>query len=168
MIDKSKYLMRMGKVGIRQCTAKEAAEIFPFLRQADIDEIKALGLSATKEALRDRLKNVKHLYIIEEFQDDFYGLLPIGIFGVAKTESPKIGAIFLQGSGRIAKNITAVGALMNAMFYLWRRHYSVLFNNVWIGNKTHINWLKKVGFELFEEVEHTGTGEKFIPFKREI
>jgi hypothetical protein len=153
------------KILIRESTLEDAEEMAPFLRAADIAELKAsVGESLDiEDVLRAGVEHSDDPRTMTIDGD------PVAMFGVvdSKEGTPKTGWVWLLGTDEITENKTYF--LRNCKKHLAYQEapYEVLTNFVDARNTVHINWLRWMGFYFTREVENYGAEKRtFYEFAR--
>lgn len=135
-------------------------DIFPLslnLRSADKDEIYA-----------STGKRLYHHTLLESWKESkvcYTWLLdgePIFIFGAV--DNVNGGVVWAMGSDKMIGERKYF--LENAPKFIeeFLNEYGNIFNYVYIENKVHINWLRRVGFVFHDEPVKLKNGEEFLYF----
>lgn len=116
----------------------EHADIVPYLRKADLDEIHAMtGLSPAMAVA----------YSIAQTERGFAAILngrTCAVFGVSQ------GVIWLVGSDEITKHPVTFYRVSRKIFPMLKKGYSKLVNYIDPRNYLSIRWLKWLGFRIEE------------------
>lgn len=142
----------------RPATEGDAAELALVLREADRVEIKLGGHASAYEGLVQSLRASDNPLAIVSPHGDV-----LALFGVSPWVEGFMASPWMMGSTelpryrhRLMRECLPVVEAMNTRF-------PVLHNDVWEGNTVHINWLRRLGFE----VSTTSTKRPgFLPFWR--
>ena len=149
-----------GAVRVRPAQTTDAVELAPRLREADLREIQAGSNRTPQAALESALSISTQAYAIE-----CNGRVE-ALFGVADTNDPQLGAVWLLGSDNL-----------KAFRYTFLRHsktwlnklfadYRLLGNWVDARNTVHIEWLKWLGFRGLQRAPIGRNGEVFVEFAK--
>lgn len=154
----------MTETEIRCSELKDADEMAPNLRQADIAELVAVvGEDAdAQDVLR---------YGVEVSHQPFTALVddkPICIFGaVMEPVQQHIGSVWMMGTDGIEKHkmffLRQSGKCLDKLF----EPFSLLWNCVDKRNDLHIKWIKWLGFSFLREIPKYGEqGKPFLEFAK--
>lgn len=142
------------------CTA-DADLLSPFLRLADIAEVRASSGLSPKDALLHGMAYSDPCYT--GFVDD----APIMIFGVCPEDNPMIGRVWLLGSDGIVAH--KYDFLRKSKWWLehFHKQFPVLYNYIDARNTYHIKWLQWLGFSFIREYPDYGVEKRlFYQFVR--
>lgn len=149
----------------RRASVSDALYVGPRLRTADVVELVALGRRGDMALhlcgwVRDLRGPREGVYA------GCVGGRPAALFGVADTEDPGAGAVFLVGTPVL--DTLPRRTVREARAWLPRlgRGYSVLRNLAHERNRLHVRWLRLLGFETRAPVEYNG--HPFVPFSRYV
>ena len=133
------------------------------MRQADLDEIQAVGTPDPHEALTKGYKDSKP-YCYSGISRG----VPVAMFGVVPFEDePKFGSIWLLGTDHISDDIP-IGFLRwsKKFFPTVMEPYDMVCNVVDKRNEVHIKWIKWLGFSFIREIVHGPEKRPFYEFVR--
>ena len=137
------------KIVITQAILEDVFEL-QTLRQDDINELKALGLTPQQSLLRG--------YI---FSDECYAVKwknkTIGLFGVSSFSFPKgFGSIWFLGNDEVTKH--PITFVKEGIRYInkWLQKYDILINAVDRRNISHIDWIQRVGMNISNPIMING------------
>lgn len=87
---------------------------------------------------------------------------PEGLFGVSA--AGQVGVVWMLGTEEMTRH--AYVFLADAPWWLAElgKDFAVIGNYVWLGNQTHIKWLKRLGFEFFGSIDVGPDKETFVEF----
>ena len=131
----------------------EHAVITPYLRQADIDELKALTGLAPNIGTAFSIAFTQRGYAAFYENKD----IPAAIFGISD------GLIWLVGTDEITKHPVTFFRATQKYFPDLVKGYDYIYNYVDARNKLHLRWLKWLGFTI-EEAKILGVEKR--PFHR--
>lgn len=121
------------------------------LRESDIKELKDSTGNSPKESLSFIINNTDILRVFE----DPYGRI-VGVYGIAdiETDTQIAGNIFMLGTDDLEKYYPIEFLRISKReIESFMEDYDVLFNYVSSENKVSINWLKWLGFKVYEDKE---------------
>lgn len=149
---------------IRKANRMDCYALIPRLREADVQEIEALGFTPERGVLGS-FDNSEHVFTIE------HGGLPIAIFGGADDKCSDCtndrGVPWLLASDGIRDHYVWFVRSSLEIVGMVQQHYGVLHNLVDVRNTLHIRWLKWCGFEMGDLFKIGNKGEEFQYFRRE-
>lgn len=132
----------------------------PFLRHADVQEIKACSGHTPLEALLTGLTNSKPCYSVVKPNDH-----PIAMFGVVPTGDDRFGSVWMLGSNEIITHHYQFVRETSKWIDKLHEHFPVLWNFVDKRNVIHIAWLKRVvGVQFLREVSYGVEERPFLEF----
>tara|TARA_R100001082_G_scaffold68893_1_gene39013 strand:+ start:174 stop:803 length:630 start_codon:yes stop_codon:yes gene_type:complete len=146
----------------RESREEDIKEISPRLRQADLDEIEALG-EEPEEALRLSYFGSKPRCYTALHQDT-----PMAMFGVVPfPENPKWGSIWLLGTDDVT-DVAPISFLKWTKLFLPEliEPYEMVCNIVHKNNTAHIKWIKWLGFSFIRELTAGPQNQTFYEFAR--
>lgn len=148
--------MEDNKITIISAALEDVHELVPNLRQDDINELKALGITPEQSLLRGLI-----------YSDECYAVRfqnkTIGLFGVSDYNMPKgFGSIWFLGSDECTNH--PITFVKQGIKYVnkWLQKYDVLLNAVDIRNTSHIEWIKRIGLSISNSV--IVNGYQFLQF----
>lgn len=155
--------MKTKNTSIREFKESDVDYVANNMRKADADELRALLGVEPKEGL---------IYSIEHSEEVWTGLadgMPACIFGITdctdENDDYTSALIWTLGTEQFFKYTKQTCLLTSRVFDSWLEKYDLLFNYIWEGNKKHQNWLKRMGFIIFEDEYVEGVdGDKFYFF----
>lgn len=136
----------------------DVGELSGSLRQADVEELKAVGVTPEKALLTGFLAS-RYCYSGLDDSGDI-----ICMFGVVENHDSLSGTIWLLGSDAIPKVSLSFLRETKRYLKLFQEQYEVLTNSVDCRNSVHCNWLKWCGFVALRTV--TIGGFPFFEFVR--
>lgn len=119
------------------------------LRQADLDEIEAMG--SGPDALHLSVALSSHGYAVMDRAGE-----PIAMFGAAPHPLPGVGVAWMLGTDGIRREAHGIARQTGAYFDTLNSAYSVLWNYIDARNTVSLRWLRWGGFELLRDVEIGG------------
>lgn len=131
----------------------DIGELQDSLRQADVEELKALGITPDHALLTGFLAS---RYCYSGLDDR--GTV-ICMFGVVDCHDPTMGTIWLLGSDMIPRVTLSFLRETKKYLRLFQEKYEMLTNIVDSRNSVHCNWLKWCGFVALRTVPMNG-----VPF----
>lgn len=150
-------------IKVRPAVCKDAANLAPRLRKADLQEIKAnLGLDPL--ILLDRgIKESDPCYSVVNESDT-----PLALFGVVPdTGDEEVGLVWLLASDELEHHPFFVLRNTRKWVDILHRQYRMLWNHIDARNEMHIRWLRWSGFTLLRRVEKYGVEQRpFYEFEK--
>lgn len=147
---------------VRQTTASDIRFVALQMRDADADEVRAASGRSPRVALDDAVTNsIEPLTFAPEGT-------PAAIFGVVPHPDLKgVGAPWLLGTDRFVQHRRHIARFGPAFLRYISRDFHHLMNLADARNRVHLAWVKRLGFEVTQEVENYGhEGRTFIQFER--
>ena len=144
------------KYSIRAAKIEDVFKSAHRLRQADVEELQALGYDTAQDALLVAIAHSELSFVdtVDGSPEAFGGVMSNGmVWCVTTTE-------YIEDHTRRFLSITK--ELIEAL----QQTYPVLWNYVYKKNTKHVRWLKFMNFELLEEVPYGPNKETFIKFTR--
>ena len=149
-------------VTYREATFEDVSYLADNLRQADLDEIEALGVThSTHETIATALIISDECLVA--VQDD----KPIAIFGVATSSDGDTGIPWLLATEELESVPLEVVKKSKAWVEEKAEQYGDLVNFVSVENRKAIRWLNSLGF-TFGNTFKSSTGAYFIGFGRTV
>jgi hypothetical protein len=141
---------------VYRASVKDAVALAPDLRAEDVAEIKAAVGSSPLAALTRGVAESTLCYAVSDDDGVF------ALFGVAPTEVPRVGAVWMLASPRLETHARPL--LREARHWLRIMHekYPVLWNVVDSRNETHVRFVRWLGCELIGR--QTLSGVDFYEF----
>lgn len=146
----------------RPATLDDAYDLAPRLRQIDVQEVKdSSGVTA-----------LDALLLSVQASDEAHSIIAtdgevIGMFGVSPTADPTLGVPWLLCSDRLPEVRREFIPQSIEWVKQVNKKYDVLFNYVAKENFVAIKWLKSLGFNFTQIIDHFGVGQKpFYEFVR--
>ena len=131
-------------------------ELAPKLRQDDINELQALGLTPSQSLLRGFVMS-EECYSIKK-QNKI-----VAMFGVSSSNMPKgWGSIWFLGSDEMTKHPIFFVKEGRKWINKFLQKYDIIINAVDSRNISHINWITRVGLSLSNPI--IINGYKFLQF----
>jgi hypothetical protein len=150
-------------INVRLARAEDAAELARYLRQEDLQEIKAVSGEDPAAALERSVTWSEPCYALVNEADR-----PLALFGAAPDARMRhAGLIWLLASTEFVEH--PVWILRNCRKWITKlhQHYEVLGNFVDARNETHIRWLEWCDFKFIGLVEKYGVEQRpFYEFTR--
>lgn len=141
---------------IRPSRSRDAAELAPRLREADLAEIKATSGEDPLKVLEDGIACSDPSYAVVDGEDRAFAL-----FGVVPDHQVDYaGLVWLLGSDDIEKY--SFFFLRNSRLWVENLHhrFKILWNYVDASNEVHIRWLKWCGFTFSRLIEKYGVEQR--------
>lgn len=146
---------------IRPTTAADILDLAPRLREADLEEIKALTGLGPLEALALGL-----------FQSDTCitcvsaeGVI-VGVCGIAPYDDGETASVWFLTAPEIAQHIRELAVKGKEWLDQQNSIYPILMNYVTEDNTVHLRLIKYLGFTLGTPFNIHGTDTRVIPFER--
>jgi len=158
----------MSEPVVREGTVHDAKKLASNLREADRREIEyksGLSPAIVLTAPFARRTPRKVFSIVRDAQ--VLGMFGVSMIGLHPQHGP-VGTPWLVGTDELTERY-ARRFIREAPLWLEEisRGYGLLENYAYAGNRLHIRWLKKLGFELVERIEQFGiAGKPFYRFRR--
>ena len=139
---------------------RHAAELAPYLREQDAEELRATGATDFASEIASCISGSE--WALAARSED--GLCCV--FGVAALgdDRPDVGVPWMLGTALLLDQRKALMREAIGHVRRMRDRFPVLFNTVHAENSVAIRWLAAMGFEFGDPVWHPKTGAKFIPF----
>lgn len=149
-------------LSVRLATTEDAVDMAPRLREADLKEIRAGGLTADPvEALLAGINCPDPCYVAVDEEDK-----PQIIFGTNPSDEPFLGYVWMMATDAIQGNWVQVLRETRPWINRIKGDYRVLANAVHAENAVHIRWLRWAGFTFLREFEFRGS--RFYEFAKLI
>lgn len=143
----------------RPAALRDVCDLIPKIRQADKDEVGALGLTLEQGLGLSYINSTLAWSII-------YKNKVVGMFGVNPSELPDVGCPWMLSSDELYKIgksfIKKTPFFINLMY----QQYETLTNVIDCRNHKSISWLGRCGFKLTGDLYHLGPDK--VPFTRFI
>ena len=134
----------------------------PRLRDADLQELLAAGVTSPEQSLWDGLQLSKECVSIVNVRDE-----AVAMFGVVPSPEEGVGFIWLLGSDEIKSNKTRFLRRSKQWVETFHQDFPVLTNFVDQRNVAHLLWLRWLGFSFVRTVIAPGPGDwPFYEFVR--
>lgn len=126
------------------------------LRQADVEELQALGYSTPQEALLVAIAHSQISFVdcVDGSPEAFAGVMPDGMVWCVTT------------SEYIEEHAKRFLSISKDIIEEWQQIYPVLWNYIYKQNTKHVRWIKYMGFKLHEEIPYGPYNKTFIKFTR--
>ena len=133
------------------------------MRQADLDEIKAVGVEDPRQALLESYRNSN-----PECYSVMHRTVPVAMFGVVPdAEDPRHGSIWMLGTDHVTDDFPVAFLRQCRRFLpILMSDYEMVSNKVDKRNTVHIKWLKWMGFTIIREVIYGPENRPFYEFAR--
>jgi scaffold protein Gp13 len=145
---------------VRPYQEGDAAELLPFLRKADYQEIRATTFMCVLDALEQGVeKSAPMCSIIGNTGcvEGLFGIQPEGIFG----------RVWMVGSDELTKNPLRRQFIRECKTYLdvLSRGYGAIGNVIDERNTVHVRWLRWMGFTFLRRIDNYGVESRpFLEF----
>lgn len=147
------------KVYDRKKDALKIKELAASLRQADREELTAIGVEDFEAALKLSLDTSDHAFLVMTEDQRM-----ICIFGISLIETEYGRGIWFLGSELLREYRREFLTNSYAVLEQWKKQYGKLYNYVSCNNKKTIRWLKWLGANLSEPFPLGAHNEHFILF----
>ena len=147
---------------IRKATASDILELAKNLREADVEEVRAITGLDPLEALSIGLMQSDSCVVGVSTSGN-----TVGVFGVVSVIPNKVGNVWFLSTHEVERE--ARGVLTEGRVWLDEQNalYPVLTNVVSESNDVHRRLIKHLGFEFLEPINNYGAGGiRVIPFER--
>lgn len=153
------YYNRDGII-VRESRLTDVEALSGSLREADIQEIRAVGFKSGARALEYSFKVSVAAYTLE------YEGVPVAMFGVVpeKTYLGRTACVWMLGSAGIGKIKKSFVKLSVSVIGNFLSIYPVLFNFVDFRYKKTIKWMGNMGAKFEEPLPRGINGEQFVKF----
>ncbi len=150
----------MVEILVRPVEPGDVEHVAEHMRQADLDEIAAIGIDDPVEALTRSIANSTSCWTgcADGEPGCIFGVVPISMLC-------GIGSPWLLGTELIPKNAGAFIRHSRPYIHGMLREFPHLFNFVDVRNRKAIAWLKRSGFILHEQQPYGPFGLPFHPFE---
>lgn len=150
----------------RRVRSGDAEELADNLREADAFELKALGVTDPRSAVRESLA-VSTLSAAVVDQQGLVALL--GVAPLSDSVLTPIGAPWMLGVERSRRHVRTLARYGPAYTRAMLAAYPRLRNIVHADNALHIGWLQRLGFRFAAEpVVIPSTGARFLAFEMSV
>lgn len=146
-------------VEFRAAKTKDMVSLAPRLRKADVEEVLAYSGHDAFTALLLSFGDSKRTWVAE------IGGQVECVFGIAEV-THKIGCPWMLGTDVIHRHSKRLVADAKLIVEDMNAAYPLLANMVHAKNTAAIRWLKHLGFQFSDGVEHGPNKELFYPFYR--
>jgi len=139
---------------VRPATMEDLEYLAPRLREADIQEMKALDGSEPYDALVESFNSSAYARVME------HDGKPFGIFGVAPQEGCSdctYGVSWMLGTEDLKRHTLWFCREHERYLNEMHEHFPIYGNYADVRNTVHIRWLKWAGFKFGRKVPHGGT-----------
>lgn len=146
---------------ITRVDADDIAELGMNLRDQDMAELTAAGHADYAAAIVESVRRSTRAFTfsVEGRVACIAGVAPLGTF-----LSPS-GAPWMLGTDLVREHARELMFFGKTTVSLFLDDYRHLYNMVHAENSASIRWLRRLGFEFLDPVEHPRTGASFIPFE---
>lgn len=134
-----------------------ADHISRHMRQADLDEIEAMGTGT--DALHLSVALSTHGFAVMDREG-----VPCAMFGAAPHPLPGVGVVWMLGTDGIRREAYSIAKATRRYFDTLNDPYPVLWNYIDARNTVSLRWLRWGGFKLLSDTEIGG--HKFHIFAR--
>lgn len=137
--------------------------IAPRMREADLREIKAVGVPDPYEALKSSYYGSK-----PKCYTAIGCGVPVAMMGVVPDQhNPKWGSIWLLGTDDVTDVVSIPFLKWSKKFLpIMIEPYDLVYNRVDKRNEVHVKWIKWLGFTFIREVTHGPENLPFYEFAR--
>lgn len=136
---------------VRLATEEDVFDIAPRLREADLKEIRAVGVNTPEESLLEGLHSPDPCYVAVD------GGTPVVITGTHPSPVKDLGWIWMMATDDIQKHRIQIARQTRPLIKTMSGHYKILANAVHAENTLHIRWLLWAGFSILREFAFNGT-----------
>lgn len=145
----------MTEYNMRGADVTDPLKMIHDLRDADLEEMNALGYYDSVEALMISIAHseISVVDTVDGVPECFAGVCKGGIIWCVTTEE------------YMRDHVRRFFEVSQKFMEISKTGYPVLWNFVYSGNTKHIRWLKRMGFEILEEQPHGPYGKPFRKFK---
>ena len=149
-------------VNVVESRESDVQAIAPKLRQADLDEIEALGEDPEDALSKSYFGSKPRCYTAEHKE------VPMAMFGVVPfADNPKWGSIWLLGTDDVTNKAPISFLKWTKLFFpTLIEPYEMVCNIVDKRNTVHIKWIKWLGFSFVREVTAGPHNKTFYEFAR--
>lgn len=147
---------------LRPATEADAEYLAPLLRKDDVLEVYAASGREPLEVLLDGIRQSAVSYTLLSPAG-----LPFAVGGVVQSPDPDTGFIWMLGTDELPRQRFHLARHTPRVLRQLHSKWRVLTNLVDARNACHIDWLKRLGFQLHETVNAGHLGLPFIRFTRE-
>lgn len=155
----------MDDLTIREAMACDALHMAPWLRDSDVNELKACHgneVNVTDVLTRAVVMSGLHCWVAEDAGG------PVALFGVSPVGGmPGVGSPWLLGADRMTRYKGFLVKQIREYIDLAHRRYPSLINRVDANNTGTIEWLKHLGFQVGDPTPHGPYDAPFRFFTRE-
>lgn len=143
-------------IAVRSAKKSDIDALVPKLREADIQEIKAVSGNDPLTALQRGVIWSDPCYTIIDTKDR-----PLALFGVVpNADQEGFGIVWLVASNELAKYSFTFLRHSRAWVEKLQQRYDVLWNCVDARNEVHIRWLKWCDFTFPRRIEEYGVEQR--------
>lgn len=150
----------MVKVEIREPLEKDIQFISDNLRYEDEQEVRARGFSPYEnlEAIQECIEDSVEAYVVT-----FDGL-PVSVFGLVEEDFgnddyPPSVALWMLGTNESVSSPRTFHITSKTIFDSLHKKYDIFMCQIYSEAKTHIKWLKRLGFKFHEIDAEPATGK---------
>lgn len=136
-------------VEIRKLLPGDIQKIAPNIKEADMVELRAVSTASPEDAL---LESVAKSTLSLTFHN---GGEPLGIFGYQERFPGAV--VWMVSTPDIAKCGKGLTKQAKAIMDEWSARFPLLWNYVYSGNQTTVEWLKLLGFTIHSTVPSYGS-----------
>lgn len=144
---------------VREAKVMDVVLLADDIREEDRKEIWHIARKTPQQAFMDGYHHSDTPFVIE------YMGKPIAMFGVSGFKGDR-GFPWMLGTNGINRIKKQFLRECRDHVEIMHQNYPILGNVVWSKNKTHIDWLKWLGFVFQESVQMGPDKELFIPFHK--
>lgn len=150
-------------MSVRAAEVRDAAELAPELRHADLREIQAASGEDPLVVLERGIALSEPCYAVLNEAGK-----PVALFGVVSEPSHVgVGTVWLLGSDELVRSSFSLLRSCRPWVERLQQRYEILWNCVDARNQIHIRWLKWCGFSIVGLVESYGIEQRpFYEFSR--
>ena len=150
------------KPHFRPASADDVYKLYPKIREADVEEVKAtIGLDIKDGLMVSYLTSDEANTMVASDGD------LVGMFGISHTADPLVAGPWMLCTERLPEFSKTFMKLSKQWVIEKNNKNSILMNYVDVRNTTSIKWLKHLGFVLIKRIEDFGVGKKpFYEFVR--
>jgi hypothetical protein len=145
-------------ISFSAATPEHGVYIAEHIRPLDREELRLTGASSVASAVRTSIA-LSRGSAVTAFVDD----RPAAVFGVAPNYLLGEGCPWMLGTPEVSAHARTLLRWAGDVVDRWLEEFPILMNEVWIGNRPAVRFLKRVGFE-FAEPRLNGYGAEMALF----
>jgi hypothetical protein len=130
-------------VVLAPATHAEGQWVARHIRHLDREELRLTGAPDPGRAIRNAIDLSDGYALIATVEDH-----PIAVLGVAPSYGIGEAMPWMLGTPEVARHGKELLSLSRTMIKQWLDDFPLLMNEVWVGNKPSMAYLRRVGFEF--------------------